>query len=44
MSLFGAALGLAWRAHALAQSTHDILEQIFENHTKAQAAPAGKRR
>jgi hypothetical protein len=44
MSLFGAALGLAWRAHTLAQSTHDILEQILENQTKAHAAPAGKRR
>jgi len=44
MSLFGAALGLAWRARALAQSTHDILEQILENQTKAHAAPAGKRR
>src|SRR5262249_17117146 len=44
MSLFGATLGLAWRARALAQSTHDILEQILENQTKAHAAPAGKRR
>jgi hypothetical protein len=44
MSLFGAALGLAWRARALAQSTHDILEQILENQTKAHAVPAGKRR
>jgi len=39
-----AGIGLAWRAHALAQSTHDILQQILENQTKAQAAKAGKRR
>src|SRR5262245_21864488 len=44
MALFGATLGLAWRAHTLAQSTHDILEQILENQTKAQAAKPGKRR
>jgi hypothetical protein len=44
MALFGAALGLAWRAHALAQSTHSILEQILENQTKPHAAPTGKRR
>jgi hypothetical protein len=37
-------IGLAWRAHALAQSTHDILQQILENQTKAQAAKGGKRR
>jgi hypothetical protein len=41
--LFGVGVGLAWRAHTLAQSTHDILEQILENQTKAQAAKAGKR-
>ena len=39
-----AGIGLAWRAHALAQSTHDILQQILENQTKAQAAKVGKRR
>jgi hypothetical protein len=37
-------IALAWRAHALAQSTHDILQQILENQTKAQAAKATKRR
>jgi hypothetical protein len=39
-----AGLGLSWRAHALAQSTHDVLQQILENQTKAQAAKGGKRR
>lgn len=42
--LFGAGIALAWRAHELVQSTHDVLEQILENQTKAQAAKAGKRR
>jgi len=41
--LFGVGVGLAWRAHTLARNTHDILEQILENQTKAQAAKAGKR-
>lgn len=31
-------------AHTLAQSTHDVLQQILENQTKAQAAKGGKRR
>jgi hypothetical protein len=45
LALFLAAgIALAWRAHALAQSTHDILEQILENQTRAQAAKGGKRR
>jgi hypothetical protein len=39
-----AGVALAWRAHALAQSTHDILQQILENQTGAQAAKGGKRR
>ena len=39
-----AGLALAWRAHALAQSTHDVLQQILDNQTKAQAAKGGKRR
>lgn len=39
-----AGIVLAWRAHALSQSTHDILEQILENQTKAQATKAAKRR
>jgi hypothetical protein len=42
--VLAAAIALAWRAHALAQSTHDILQQILENQTKAQAAKGGKRR
>ena len=42
--VLGAGIGLAWRANALAQSTHDILQQILENQTKAQAGKAGKRR
>ena len=39
--VLAAGIGLAWRAHALALSTHDILQQIFENQTRAQAAKAG---
>jgi hypothetical protein len=42
--VLAAGLALAWRAHALAQSTHDVLQQILENQTKAQAAKSGKRR
>jgi hypothetical protein len=42
--LFAAGIAVAWRAHGLAQDTHDILEQILENQTKAQAAKGGKRR
>jgi hypothetical protein len=42
--VLAAGIGLAWRAHALARGTHDILQQILENQTKAQAAKAGKRR
>ena len=42
--LLGGGIGLAWRAHTLAKRTHDILEQILENQTKAQAAKTGKRR
>ena len=41
--VFGAGIALAWRAHALAQGTHDILQQILQNQ-KAQAAKGGKRR
>jgi hypothetical protein len=37
-------IALAWRAHTLAQSTHDILQQILENQTKAQAATGRERR
>ena len=36
-------VGIAWRAYRLAGSTHDILEQILENHAKAQAAKGAKR-
>jgi hypothetical protein len=39
-----AGIAFAWRAHAVAQSTHDILQQILENQTKAQTAKAAKRR
>jgi hypothetical protein len=42
--VLAAGIALAWRTHALAQSTHDILQQILENQTKAQAAKGGKRR
>jgi len=42
--VLAAGIALAWRAHALAQSTHDILRQILENQTKAQGAKAPKRR
>lgn len=42
--VFAAGIALAWRAHATALSTHDILQQILENQTKAQAAKGGKRR
>jgi hypothetical protein len=42
--VLAAGIALAWRAHALAQGTHDILQQILENQTKAQAAKALKRR
>jgi len=42
--VLAAGIALAWRAHALAQSTHDILLQILENQAKAQTAKGGKRR
>jgi hypothetical protein len=42
--LFAGGVALAWRAHALAQNTHDILDQILENQTRAQAAKTTKRR
>ena len=42
--LFGVGVGLAWRAHTLAQSTHDILTQILANQESAQGSKAGKRR
>lgn len=42
--LLAGGIGLAWRAHALAKSTHQILAQILENQERAQAAKAGKRR
>jgi hypothetical protein len=42
--VLAAGIALTWRAHALAQSTHDILQQILENQTKAQGAKAAKRR
>jgi hypothetical protein len=42
--VLAAGIALAWRAHTLAQNTHDILQQILENQTKAPAAKGGKRR
>jgi len=42
--LFTAGIALLWRAHSLAQTTHDILEQILENQTQAKAAKGGKGR
>jgi hypothetical protein len=42
--VLAAGIALAWRAHAVAQSTHDNLQQILENQTKAQAAKGGGRR
>jgi hypothetical protein len=41
--LFVAGILLAWRAHALARSTYDILEQILENQTKAPVGKGAKR-
>jgi len=42
--VLGAGIALAWRGYAVAQSTHEILQQILESQTKAQAAKGGKRR
>jgi hypothetical protein len=42
--LLGVGMALVWRAHALAQTTHDILEQILENQTQAKTAKGGKGR
>jgi hypothetical protein len=42
--VLAAGIALAWRAYAVAQSTHEILQQILENQTKAQATKGGKRR
>lgn len=42
--LVAGGIGLAWKAHTLAKSTHDVLAQILENQERAQAAKAGKRR
>ncbi len=41
--LLAGAIGMAWRAHTLAKSTHDILAQILENQERARTAKAGKR-
>jgi hypothetical protein len=38
------AVALSWRTHAVAGSTHAVLEQILENQARAQAAKSGKRR
>ena len=42
--LLAGGIGLAWKAHTLAKSTHDILAQILANQESAQTAKAGKRR
>ena len=42
--VLAAGIALAWRAYAVAQSTHEILQQILENQTKMQATKGGKRR
>jgi hypothetical protein len=42
--LLAGGIGLAWKAHTLAKSTHDILAQILANQESAQAAKAGKHR
>jgi hypothetical protein len=41
--LVGAAVALSWRTHAVALSTHAVLEQILENQARAQAAKIEKR-
>jgi hypothetical protein len=41
--LLAGGIGLAWRAHALTKSTHDILGQILENQEWARAHKAGRR-
>lgn len=51
MTLWGVALAVlivvgtafVWRAHSLAQSTHDVLLQILENQAKLQAGKGAKR-
>jgi hypothetical protein len=42
--LLAGGIGLAWRAHTLAKSTHDILAQILENQERARVAKEGTRR
>jgi hypothetical protein len=42
--LLAGGIGLAWKAHTLAKSTHDILAQILANQESAQTAKTGKRR
>jgi hypothetical protein len=42
--LVAAAVALSWRTHAVALSTHAVLEQILENQAQAQAARSGRRR
>jgi hypothetical protein len=41
--LLAGGIGLAWRAHTLAKSTHEILAQILENQERARTAKAGNR-
>ena len=42
--LVGALVGLSWRTHVVALSTHAVLEQILENQARAQAAKSERRR
>jgi hypothetical protein len=42
--LAAGAIALPWRTHAVAASTHAVLEQILENQARGQAAKSGKRR
>jgi hypothetical protein len=42
--LVAGGVALSWRTHAVAASTHAVLEQILENQARAQAAKSGKRR
>jgi hypothetical protein len=42
--LLAGGIGLAWRAHTLAKSTHDILAQILENQERARTAKGEKHR
>ncbi len=43
-ALLGTGIGLAWKAHLIAKSTHAVLAQILENQERAQAAKASRGR